>query len=329
MKPARWAGALRSNCLRRELTGGATCDKPCRRRSEPSPGCLKGSDVHAALITAYKDYPTLLRLVRSLRREDIAVHVHLDRKTRFSEAEMAELSTLARLQPERQAVYWGSYSHLAAIVSLVRSALLDERTTYLHILSGQDFPVGTITDALDPEAIYMDVEVYEQMHAMVHNRIRYRKVLHAIESVRWLYRPLNRLLLIAQGLLGLDRRATRTYGNVFKGIVWLSLPREAARFCMEDPKAQRLLEELRNFYVAEEYFFQTALMNSSFRDRIVPQNRRFTIWEERHGAIPGILDMGDLPAIEASASLFARKVDSRISAELLDRLEARREALLV
>lgn len=288
----------------------------------------KGPDVHAALITAYKDYPTLIRLARSLRLEDIAVYVHLDKKTSFSDAEMAELCAIAQVSPVRQAVYWGSYSHLDAIVGLVRSALADARISYLHILSGQDFPVGTIVDAIDAEAIYMDVEVYGQMHEMVHARIRYHKMLHPFEGVRWLYRPLNRALLVLQGLFGIDRRETRTYGNIFKGIVWLSMPREAARFCMEDAQATRLLNELRDFYVPEEYFFQTVLMNSRFASQVVPENRRFTIWEEKHGAIPGILDLNDLPDIDASPSLFARKLDSRISAGLLDALDTRRADLL-
>lgn len=283
--------------------------------------------MHAAVITAYKDYPTLVRLVRSLRAEHIAVYIHVDAKSRFGEAQLAELRTLARLVVRRHTIYWGSYSHLTAILDLVRAALADPAVTYLHVVSGQDFPVGTLVDAVDPQAIHMDVEPIDEAPEVVRDRVRYRNLLHRGEGLRWLYRPLNKAQLAVQRVLGCNRRATRTYGNIFKGLVWLSMPREAARHCVEDRQARQLLRELRDYYLPEEFFFQTVLMNSPFRQQISP-SRRFTLWEERYGVIPGILDLDDLAAIRQTDSLFARKIDSRISAALLDALDAaRRQAL--
>lgn len=279
--------------------------------------------MHAAVITAYKDAPTLLRLVRTLRAEGIAAFVHIDAKSRLGTAEMAELRTAARLVVQRHRIYWGSYSHLAAIIELMRAALDDPQVTYLHILSGQDFPVGRVVDATDPAAILMDVEPLEVSPDCVRDRVRYRKLAHAVEGVRWLYRPLDKLLLTAQRMIGRGRQRSRVYDRIYKGIIWMSLPRDAARHCLEDTQAQRFLREVRGFYLPEEFFFPTVLMNARFRDAVVP-SRRFTIWAERHGVIPGILDIGDLPAILRSDSLFARKIDSRISAELLDALAAAR-----
>lgn len=279
--------------------------------------------MHAALITAYKDFPVLFRLVRSLLVEDIAIFIHVDAKADYDEEQLSTLREFAFVSAQHR-IYWGSYSHLSAILELLTAAIADERIDYVHLISGQDFPVKAILSLVDKDKIYMLVEPVAATDLMVRDRLYYRKIFHRIEGKRWLYKPLNRLMLVVQKLTKLKRYRSEVYGDVYKGVVWMSLPSQVARYIMEDEKSLRYREELRSFYLPEEFFFQTVIMHSPFRDQVVADNRRYTVWQWKHGTMPAILDDEDLAGIDASDALFARKIDSSVSLELVEILERRR-----
>ena len=105
----------------------------------------------------------------------------------------------------------------------------------------------------------------------------------------------------------------------YKGLVWLSMPREAARYALEDKRCKRLLRRIKWTYIPEEFFFQNAFDGSPFE--ISPDNLRFSIWDEPRRGLPALLDAGDLPAVDASGCLFARKIDAGTA--LYEELERR------
>jgi len=97
--------------------------------------------MHAVLITAYKDYPSLLRLVRRLDRGFFKTYIHIDRRSRISRSERAELSRHGATIINNRFVRWGSISHLLAIMDLLRLATAEADVDYIHIISGQDYPL--------------------------------------------------------------------------------------------------------------------------------------------------------------------------------------------
>jgi hypothetical protein len=78
------------------------------------------------------------------------------------------------------------------------------------------------------------------------------------------------------------------------------------------------MKSLKHTLIPEEFFFQTILMNSPYKNRIVNDNLRYTDWTERNGSIPAYLDISDYLKIENSGAFFARKVDESISKELIE-----------
>jgi len=79
---------------------------------------------------------------------------------------------------------------------------------------------------------------------------------------------------------------------------------------------------LRFSEVPEEVFFQTILMHSNFRDDVVKDNLRFTLWQVKNGSFPGILDESDYESIRNSNAVFARKIDSAFSLKLIERIDS-------
>ena len=104
-------------------------------------------------------------------------------------------------------------------------------------------------------------------------------------------------------------------------MVWCSMPRRAAeyalKFCEENPV---FLKTLKHVAISEEFFFQSIFMTSDFRKFVVNDNLRYTDWTERYGSSPAFLDETDYESIIESECIFARKVDTEISKELIKKV---------
>ena len=107
----------------------------------------------------------------------------------------------------------------------------------------------------------------------------------------------------------------------YKGMVWLSLPRDAAQYAVSSREGKKLLRRLRTTYIPEEFYFQNVFSGTAFEPRIVNRELHFSIWNEPERGLPAVLNMGDLEKMSASDCCFARKVDvdSELGRALLER----------
>lgn len=80
--------------------------------------------------------------------------------------------------------------------------------------------------------------------------------------------------------------------------------------------------DLRFCEIPEELFLQTIIMNSSYRELVQPDNLCYSLWEEKNGSIPAILDADDYEQIKDSGAYFCRKTDSIVSKGLIELLDA-------
>ena len=267
--------------------------------------------MQAMIITAYRDYEGLARMLTALGAHALCF-VHVDTKSGFTPEQMARLNALPGVQAiSRYAVNWGSVYHLHALLDLCRMALGDARVTHLHLISAQDFPCVSaaafarffegddrihmqfLTTADYPELAHR----YEHYHFM--HRLNYRDMSEHAQN--WVGR-IDRF----QDMLHIHRRLSVPH----KGLVWLSLPRDAARHALETPENLRLLRRLRHAYIPEEFFFQNAFAGTPWEARITGEALRFSIWDEPQRGTPALLDADDLPRIDASGCLFCRKVNA-------------------
>ena len=267
--------------------------------------------MQAMIITAYRGFDGLSRMLTALSRHALCF-VHVDKKSGFTPEQMARLNALPGVRAiSRYAVNWGSVYHLHALLDLCRMALCDARVTHLHLISAQDFPCVSaaafarffegddrihmqfLTTADYPELAHR----YEHYHCM--HRLNYRDMSERAQN--WVGR-IDRF----QDMLHIRRRLSVPH----KGLVWLSLPREAARHAVDAPQNRRLLRRLRYTYIPEEFFFQNAFEGTTWAEKITGDALRFSIWDEPERGMPALLDERDLPAIDASGCVFCRKVNA-------------------
>jgi hypothetical protein len=76
----------------------------------------------------------------------------------------------------------------------------------------------------------------------------------------------------------------------------------------------------RRVFIPDELFFQTILVNSELRNRIVNDDLRYIRWTAT-GSGPEVLLVDDFDRLRDTESLFARKFDQGADGRVLDLIE--------
>ncbi len=136
-----------------------------------------------------------------------------------------------------------------------------------------------------------------------------------------LFTKLNPRFLKLQNRIGLKRNKPSYIQSYYGGGTWWSLSSEAIKTVFEFIKKHPgFVKHFKHSHCAEEIFFQTILLNSESKNEIINNDLRYINWNTKHDSCPAILDLDDEKNIQSNNYLFARKFDSKISAELKDRL---------
>jgi len=287
---------------------------------------------HAFLITAYTDAKQLKDLVASLDSPDSSFYIHLDKKS--SKQITEELSNLKKQSnvhfvSDPVNVYWGGYSHLKSFLLLINEAVKDKNITYLHTLSGQCHPIVSITKIQEFFLANKGKEfmTYNELNLMNWSGGNFNR-LHHYHLNDWFnirlkfWKRINSRFLQLQRIFWVKRRLSIKFKNYYGGGTWWSLSINAVKYIQQvicnNPD---LLKKFKHTHCSEEIFFQTILMNSPFKNKIISDDLRYVEWNTRDGNCPAILNEIDLEQIKNSKKLFARKFVSGISDSLKNKLK--------
>ena len=269
------------------------------------------------LITAYKDKTQLFNLINSFE-DKFYVIVHIDAKTKnISEEDFKKLNLKNIHILKKYKITWGNIKHLYAIIDMLKIAR-EKKLSYIHIISGQDILIKNVNYLLDKffdcNNIYMG---YNDMSNVDKNVInRYKK--GCLSSKLDLTNKIVKIINALYGIISISRKKIGDFQKIYKGMIYVSLPQYAYEYCLEviedNPK---FMKDLNHCIIPEEFFFQTILMNSKYKDNIVNNHLRYILWHEKNGSVPGILDEENYGDIKKSDCIFARKIDTNISSKLI------------
>ncbi len=276
----------------------------------------------AHLIMAHKAPAQLERLARALAHPEADIFVHLDRKTDIRL--FAAVAALPGVQFVRRRfeVTWGGYSLTEATLEGMRE-ILQAPTTYglINLISGEDYPIK-------PTAVIHDFFAQQPGRSFVEYCSSGAAWWQANESRVSRYHFTDLRFpgrYAAQRLLNklLPRRQLPEFSTLHGGEMggWYTLTRACAayavRFVDEHPALRRFA---RLTWGSDEYLVPTILLHSPLADTITNDNQRYIDWSGG-GSNPKILTLNDLPALEATSKLFARKFDSQRDVAVLDQLD--------
>lgn len=281
----------------------------------------------AYLITAYKNFDELYELAEILSKTAY-VFIHVDEKSReITDADVEKLNRLPSCEAIREyRIVWGGFAHVQAIVKLMAMALSKEDVSYMHLLTGEDFPLLTPEQLdekfLTSDQIFMDYLTPEQLPETVTKRYQYYNWFtdqNVKNKVLW---QLQNMTVKVQKKAGICRKGIGPFTKIYKGLVYVSMPREAAAYVVSFvAKHGEFWDDLAVCQVPEEFFFQTIFMNDkNWREHVVNKQLRYMDWTKGDGSSPAYLTLEDYDKVKASGCAFARKFHPKQSEILRDRL---------
>lgn len=287
----------------------------------------------AYLITAYKDAGSLFELAEMFAK-NAYVYIHVDQKSRtITDEDIEKLNHISGCTAIRKYdIKWGGFNHVRAILELVMMAVSNPEVSYMHMLTGEDYPLVSPQELdekfLASDRIYMTYVEPEDLPETVTVRYRYYNWFqdrNVKNKVLWMIQHMTTKL---QKACGVFREGIGEFQRIYKGLVYISMPKEAAAYVVEYvSRHEEFWGDLYKCQVPEEFFFQTLFMNhSEWSQHVENRELRYMDWSKGDGSSPAYLTAEDYDAVKASDCLFARKFHPEISLRLRERLRKEIEA---
>lgn len=289
----------------------------------------------AILITAYTNIDHLNFLTDSLSAEYM-YYIHVDKKSNIDQCEIEKLSEKKNvvLISQKYNVTWGGINHLKAILFLLQNALKDSDIEYFHLITGHDYPIKSsseMTSFLEKnrgkEFLEYNKLPYNRWENGGYDRLLYYNVYDCFNGRKgWRNKMIKKLISI-QRYLGLKRKYPKDFPqDLYGGSTYWTLSRGCIEYVFNYMKENPwYLRRFKYTFCSEEFFFQTLVLNSPFKENAVNNSKRFIVWEERNGNFPANLDMTDYDDILNSDAFFARKFEPKVSDTLITKLKSKKE----
>lgn len=242
--------------------------------------------------------------------------IHLDKKTddanicKEVEDFLADFPNAYILESEN--VVWGGYSMVHVELSGMKYLLdINEEWDFFINLSGQDFPLQTqdyIRDFLTRNKDNNFIKIANQ----------------ALSRPETMNRVENHFTETDTGFSGVTyKRAYLKDVISYIGGQWMILTRECCEFICNSGEVKKFEDFYLNTLIADESFFQTVMMNTSFDGKIVNDDKRAIIWVP-DGNIklrPKTFTKDDIDFLLIGDNLFARKFDDNVDSDIIDEVE--------
>lgn len=209
-------------------------------------------------------------------------------------------------------VVWGGYSMVQAELNGMKYLLdMNAKWDYFINLSGQDYPLKS-------------QKIIKQFLSK-NNGKSYIKIANQETS-----RPetMNRIENYFEELE--DKISDKTHKrNFMKDVIpyiggqWMILTRHCCEFITNSVEVKKFEDYYLNTLIADESFFQTVLMNTSFTGTLVDDDKRAIIWIP-DGDIklrPKTFTKTDLGFLQKGNHLFARKFDDNVDNKIIDSIK--------
>lgn len=256
--------------------------------------------------------------------------VHVDKKCEKVFEKISKKQNV-HFVADRTSVTWGGYSLVDASIKLMRMALKFEMDfDYAVLLSGQDYPIKSneyIESFFEKNKgkEYFKVRPLPYKRWVHHNggldrfEVPYAGFMIGRTARTWRMRT---SWVKVSRKIGIAKK--RTLFKEYYGISqWFCTSQKALRYLIEYVDQNwKQLGFFRRSFIPDEIFFNTIIMNSPFKDRVVPTDLRFVEWTNT-AENPRVWRIEDVDTLCESDRLFARKFDERIDNSVFKELDAR------
>lgn len=278
----------------------------------------------AHLILTHQSPKQLQRLVSSLEHPEAYFFIHLDLKADLNAFKSPFKPDRVVFIKDRVDVKWGTYSMVKATLNGFNEILsFPVDFDFVNLLSGQDYPLKSTSSfhnflEQNKDFSFMHYWFIKTDWPDVHSRI----FEYHFDDFDFIGK-----FKIASVLNSLLPKRKLPYGLEPVGrSQWFTVNMVHLKYMMQYVENHpAYIKYFRLTWGCDEFFFQTILYNSIYKDQIVNNNLRYIDWSEGNDS-PKTLELSDLESLKQSKDFFARKFDEIKSANLLKEIDSLREA---
>ncbi|OEJ16874.1 glycosyl transferase [Brachyspira hampsonii] len=256
-----------------------------------------------------------MRLINHLKK-DFDIYVHIDKKSKLN------LKTFDNVKIyKKYKVYHAEVSQIISTLFLINEAYENNYDRYVFI-SGQDVPLKTNKEIIDffntnKNSEFISYEsTKHNSHLKKWEDIRLNHYCSNSRINRVFHSSVRKFIFAL-----LPNR--KTIENVYFGSSWWNLTNNAVKYILEYiQKSPDFLKRFYHTWGGDEYFFQSILLNSLFKENCVNDGLRYIDWSEKYGSNPVTFRFEDYDNIKNNIrnNLFARKFDENIDNDIIDKL---------
>ncbi|QTG79517.1 beta-1,6-N-acetylglucosaminyltransferase [Arthrobacter crystallopoietes] len=290
------------------------------------------------LLYAHTDPVMTARLCSALK--PYAVHVHIDLKSEIkafeSEAIKANADNIVFTQ-RRVPVFWAGYSQVEAMRILIEEAgSYAKPGDYFVMLSGQDYPVKPVSEferflTANQGTQYIKCFKVDESNDHYRQQVngRHHRDLKLLGKAQGGLKRLRNVVIRIADLLTLVAPTKPADLVITHGQTHWALTAECAIELNNsvNPAIERFF---RRCFSPDEKFFHTLVVNSRFRSKMLDGgpvpfagrgNWRYTNFHHIDPSLAKTFTLSDWPTVKGTEKFFIRKVESHVSATLMDRID--------
>lgn len=276
------------------------------------------------LILAHHNFEHLQNMIDALDHPNVKFFIHIDKKVELSLIKKFRFYHMqnCKLIKNRYCVNWGGYNMIRATLRLIKAAYIPKNKGYYVLMSGDDYPMRDtnyifdfLSDNYGKEFIYYNSMPYSNWSVDGGmDRIDYYWFIDTI--------GFNHSAELCKFQKSINMK--RPFFEDFKpygGSQWWCLTSECVNYILKFLRANDIYQSyFESSFVPDEIFFNSIVGNSPFSSAVTGSNLKYIEWnsEEPH---PKILVQSDYPNIISSDNLWIRKVNRRVSLELINEID--------
>lgn len=276
------------------------------------------------LILAHKNFSQVVTFINTLDCEDTNFFIHIDKKSNIEgNSILEELKNRKNvfIIEERQNISWGGYGMVKATLNLLDECLKHDECDYVSLHSGQDLPIKSKYEIIKflkrnkgkEFMSFFNLSVNWWWPRNAFDRIKYYWLIDEIglEKSWELYEAQRKMN---------DKREFLKDIKPYGGWQWWTITKECAEYVINYVNINRKYCDYYKYtLIPDEGFFQTIILNSHFRNKVINNNLRLVAGGEDK-MHPKILTRQDYSYLKMSDMLFARKFDMDVDDDIIQML---------
>ncbi|CAM4238744.1 Core-2/I-Branching enzyme [Pedobacter westerhofensis] len=273
----------------------------------------------AHLILTYTNPRQTERMIRQLAHENFDFYIHVDKKFDINPHLFMEALPNVYFINNRVDVKWAGYSTVVATFECIKEIVATGiEYDFINFLSGQDYPIKSA----DQINSFFEENRGKEFLSYRDIKNEWKEGLLRMEKYYlsgYEFRGKTRLENLINKVMP-KRKLPNNLHPYGKSMFWMLSPATAMYVVNTVENDKKLKDFFWLCWASDEFVFQTILLNSPIKDKIINDNFRYIDWSAG-GANPKVLNESDAEKISASKDLFARKFDMVNSPGILDYID--------